>query len=579
MKVALTGFRIVGILAMAFAVMHCGDSDVRVSTGPGIVPSPGTFSGTLSDGGGIVIEVGSIESVSFDCDDETITETFTPPRDIESDGSFSVGFSDGGREFRVEGVFRDNNTVDGTINDEDNECDVSFDAFRGGPGQTPTVVLTPTPGGNVPTATGGVPATSTAAPTGPTATGATATPTPAISVSGPTATPTTVVTNACPIAAEVLGNAGTTPALDSGWTGLAHDATVIQDGKLTFTVDCPSDVRPCGDCTVTGPVANAKAGAGDIASQRCTGDTAIKCNSTTPCPGGTGTCEFYFGAPLPLSAGQIGTCVSNQVSGSVSGTANRETGNFDSTINLTSRVYTGISATEPCPVCGTGSGTPNDGVSDGTCSSGQHAGAACDINGRSPVPSFGNTSLDCPPTTGSLLATLTIGLSGSSGTETRTLEAASPDCTGGPFPGGGTRECFCPPGGANSAATKPNACIDLECTPAGNGGGECAAGPVDQVCGPLETFRGCLNDTDCPAPGDACGAVLRPCFLDNGLVGGSVTAVGAPDTPDAQGRANPTFAALFCIPAVGTSSSVNNAGGLPGLGRLVLPLATQEIYP
>src|SRR5688572_9746336 len=96
------GLQVAGLLAMAIAIAHCGDSDVRVSTGPGIVPSPGTFSGPLSDGGTITLEVRSnIESVTFDCDDETISETFTPPRDIESDGSFSVGFSDGGREFRV----------------------------------------------------------------------------------------------------------------------------------------------------------------------------------------------------------------------------------------------------------------------------------------------------------------------------------------------------------------------------------------------------------------------------------------------------------------------------------------------
>ena len=39
-----------------------------------------------------------------------------------------------------------------------------------------------------------------------------------------------------------------------------------------------------------------------------------------------GTCEFYFGAPLPLVAGGVGTCVVNQFNGAVSGTANVETG-------------------------------------------------------------------------------------------------------------------------------------------------------------------------------------------------------------------------------------------------------------
>ncbi len=566
MKVAMKGLRIVGALAMAFAVMHCGDSDVRVSTGPGIVPSPGTFSGTLSDGGSIVIGVGSIESVLFDCDEETISETFTPPRDIESDGSFSVGFSEGGREFRVEGVFRDNNTVDGTINDEENECDVSFDAFRGGPGTTPTVVRTPTPGVD-PTSTG----VATAEPTN-TDPNVTLTPTPAISVSGDPSVTVSVTPKPCPIAAEVVGNAGDAKVLDTGWTGIAHDATVVDNGKLTFTVDCPTDTRPCGTCNVSGPIANANADSGDIASQRCTNDTSVKCTTSADCSGGT--CEFYFGAPLPLSAGGVSTCVTNQVSGSVSGTANVESGEFESSITLVSRVFTGISNERPCPVCGTGSGTPNDGQPDGNCVGGVRDGQPCDINGVSPIPAFGATSLDCPPPSGAVLANLSIALSGSSGTETRTLSAASPNCTAF-FGPGVTKECFCEAGG--SEPTAPNACVDLTCTDQGGGEGACENGPIDTNCA-IESFRGCITGADCPAPGDSCGAKLRPCYLDNGEVGGSVSVTGQADAPDANGRANPVFATLFCAPSTG-GTAVNRAGGLPGLGRLRLPLVTQEILP
>jgi hypothetical protein len=53
---------------------------------------------------------------------------------------------------------------------------------------------------------------------------------------------------------------------------------------------------------------------------------------------------------------------------------------------------------------------------------------------------------------------------------------------------------------------------------------------------------------------------------------------GVADAPDNAGKANPTFATLFCVPPVG-SAGVNRVGGLPGLGRLRLPLATQEIFP
>jgi hypothetical protein len=63
------------------------------------------------------------------------------------------------------------------------------------------------------------------------------------------------------------------------------------------------------------------------------------------------------------------------------------------------------------------------------------------------------------------------------------------------------------------------------------------------------------------------------CYLDNGLVGGSVSAFGMADPPDANGAADPTFAALFCVGK--TNAAVNAAAGLPGLGRIELPLYTQ----
>jgi len=558
------GLRMAGALAMALAIAQCGDSnDVRISTGRGIAPSPGTFTGSLSDGGSITIGVGSIESVTFDCDDETISETFTPPREIDDDGSFSVGFSDGGREFRVEGQFRDNSAVDGTINDEDNECDVSFEAFRGGPERTPTP--TPTTGGSA-TAPTSTPDTSPIV---------TATPTPTPTAT--TGTPVTPVPSPCPVAVEVLGNAGASKILDSGWSGLAHNATVVSDGKLTFTVsNCENETKPCGDCEIGGPIQNANAGAGDIDAQRCVQDTSITCDAGTPCP--SGACAFFFGAPLPLSAGGIGTCVTNQVNGAVTGTGNAETGEFTGTINLTSRVHSGIETNRPCPTCD-GDGTANDGTKGGTCSGGSKVGQACDVSGESPTPSFGSTSLDCPPS--GLISALTITLAGSSGTETRTLAASSPNCTA--F-GATSKKCLCPPQGSEPNA--PNACLDDSATIGTDEGlcsrigstneGQCTA-VADLACSPTETFRGCTTNQDCPVSGDSCIAVNRPCYLDNGVVGGSVSAVGKADPADANGRAEPTFAALFCIPPV-AQTAINRAGGLPGLGRIELPLIGQELY-
>lgn len=569
------GLRVAGLLAMAIAIAHCGDSDVRVSTGPGVVPSPGTFNGTLSDGGSISIDVGSIEAITFDCDDERITETFTPPQEIENDGTFVLKFSDGGRQFRIEGQFRDNNTVDGVINDENNECDVSYDAFRGGPGErTATPARTPTPGGVTATPDGNGTATPGTSPSTSTSITTSVTPDP-----NATATPT-VEGSPCPVAVEVEGDAGTQKVLDSGWTGLAHNATVVSDGKLSFSVsNCDSPVRPCGTCDLGGPIANPNADAGDINSQRCSNDPFIKCTSNAQCTA-PGTCVFFFGAPLPLSAGGISSCVLNQVSGDVSGTANVETGEFASTINLISRVAIGPTD-QPCPVCD-GDPTPNDGVAGGTCAvadGGQspRAGLPCDTNGTSPIAAFGSTSLDCLPS--NFLSALTIPLAGGSGRQTRTIDNATAPCTGAIG-----KKCFCPGSGLPPA---PNSCLDDSlqdgdqslCVPIGNSEteGQCPA-LADTVCSPLETFRSCLSNNDCtPGSGDTCVAVNRPCYLDNGVVGGSIVALGEADPPT-NGIANPTFASIFCIPRA-VQDAINTAAGLPGIGRVQLPLVTKEILP
>lgn len=565
----IKNLRIAATVAMALAIAHCGDSDVRVSTDSGVIPTPGTFSGALSDGGTISLEVGSIEEVNFTCDGKEIQETFTPPQPIDSDGTFDVKFQDAGRSFRVRGTFRDQNGVDGTIDDEDNECDVSYAATRGGTPVTPTR----TPSGAV-------------SPSTPTATGSTRTPD---ENDSPTATPTATLASSasptgptpthtptprpCPVAVEVVGNAGANKVLDSGWTGLGHNATVVSDGKLTFNVTCNGTTRPCGVCNVSGPIQNVNADKGDINARRCTNDTSIRCADNSSC--GAGTCAFFFGAPLPLAAGGINTCVVNQITQAASGTANVESGAFESSLKLSSKVYNQTENGDPCPKC-QNDPTLNDGKAQGTCLGGVRNGQTCDANGKSPIPSFGSTSLDCPPA--GIISALSIDLSGSSNVETVTLDASSPKCAGAP-----DKKCFCP--AAGTEPTKPNDCFDDFETPedesicqpasAGSRKGLCQL-PQEQYCGPLETFRGCLSNADCKAAGDSCGVVSRPCYLDNGVVGGNVTAQGKADPPDSSGRSDPTFAALFCIPPV-AQSAINRAGGLPGLGRIELPLISKEI--
>jgi len=440
---------------------------------------------------------------------------------------------------------------------------------------------------------------------------------PSVSTTVPTATPTPVENGACPSVVEVLGNAGAAEVLDTGWTGLAHDSTVVDRGKLTFSVTgCQGTTKPCGVCNISGPIANVNAAdytaetGTDINSRRCTGNTGTICTSNADCASVGGTCQFYFGSLLPLSAGGVSTCVINQITGAVSGTVNIETGASASTVKLISSVFSAPLTAQPCPKCA-GDTTPNDGKRGGTCDSGTNAGQSCDVNGSSPNVHFGETSLDCPPLSGGLLAALPIDLANSTGTETKTLSDSSPNCRA---PGFTSLKCFCDTcnnaeaqscatnadcgggicggkrcqGGSNNGnacttnaecdfpngactvpgqATATNACDDSTCV-----GGECSAGPFDQFCGPTATFQGCATDADCSQfAGNTCSiGEFRPCFTDNGASGASITATGQPGPFDASGVGNGKLAALFCIGPV-ASSAVNSAAGLPGLGRLELP--------
>lgn len=333
---------------------------------------------------------------------------------------------------------------------------------------------------------------------------------------------------------------------------------------------------------------------GDLDTQRCTGDTSVTC---TTAPGGvctSGTCEHFFGPPLPLSAGGISTCVTSQWDGGITGTANQQTGASAGIAGVISRVYNGISVNAPCPTC-VNDGLPNDGVSGGTCSGGPRNGQACDSNGISPIPAFGAVSHDCPPAAGNLIATIPIDLSNTNnGVAAITLAASSPNCNAAPGKKCGCASCSlnssipcrndadCAAEAAGTCTNiageprKPNSCLDntttpmvdgSQCASVGGGEGQCPEGPVDQHCA-IETFRGCLVDGDCPAAGDSCLGVNRDCYLDQGVVGGQIAATGTTTVP-VKHASRPTFASVFCIAPTG-SSSVNSVAGLPGPGRLQL---------
>jgi hypothetical protein len=526
------GFRIAGLVAMTFLIAHCGDSSVHIRTGRGVTPSPGTFTGDTDEGGSIVVVVDSIRSIAFQCDSDPISQTFEPPAQIDSDGTFSVKFTDAGRKFHVTGTFTDQNTLEGFIDDENNHCDTGFTATRGGV-TPPTSTPHPTPTGVHETATS-EPTTVGVTPTvGETPTGGVLTP-----------TPTQTSGAACPSKVTIEGQ-GDQADLDSGWTGIAMNTKVINKGSLTVALDCHGNSKgSCGSCDVSGPIASTTV----VNNRRCSNDTSKTCTADGDCSGGT--CAFIFGAPLPLSSGGVPVCVTNRVDGAITGTANPDTGSGASTANLISAVFTGLTVDQPCPRC-SGAGFNQA----GTCSGGDRNGLACTVHGTS--AQFGNTSLDCPPTAGANIGNLSIALNPTTGTSTL---SPSKTCTSIPFNG---KACYC------QGQKQANACDDAICTDPNGTGGTCTGGPFDQFCS-IQTFRGCLSDADCPAGAGNCqGApTVRPCSGQTDSTTFAIT--NAMKRVGTASPTNPTLASTFCIAAT-SSGAVNAAGGLPGPGGLVLP--------
>ena len=421
----------------------------------------------------------------------------------------------------------------------------------------------------------------------------------------------------CPATVQ-LDPDGKSTNLDSGWTGLSHDFDLPTGGRLTMDVSgCAGSERPtCGECTLTGPATNA--GGSAFNNQRCAGNGSwMECTDDSDCTnaGLLGPCVFFFGPPLPQSSGGVPICITNQINGAISGTLNVESGELETTVALTARAHSGIELGTPCPLC-----------TEGLCEGGARSGEACVVTGTSSL--FGDLSLDCPPNSGGVIGKLPITLSSSTGVITETLSAANPACTAIGFsnsrcfcntcdddtntpcrnnadcgggvcggsrclggsnsgdPCGGPSDCF---GGGQCGVpgqpTAPNACLDATCTanPSDTDTldeGVCATGPFDLLCS-VDRFRGCLNSADCNPPpsgtcldcttsGQTCTFAERECFTDNGVIGGDVVVEGSPDVP-CTNSARPSLGSLFCIPPT-AESAPNAVGGLPSLGRLLLPV-------
>lgn len=310
------------------------------------------------------------------------------------------------------------------------------------------------------------------------------------------------LTGACPTSLTFTAD-GRNVDLDTGFTGLAHDAHVPSNGRLTLAVSgCANPNHPCGTCNVSGPLQNA--GGATFNNHRCQNDPWVQCTTPADCPA-AGPCIFFFGSPLPLVAGGVSTCVVNEISGSVGGTIDVEVGASTTTVPLRSKVHPTGTIDHPCPVCSRlCSGGPNNlapcsvnsecpggtGCSASTmCGDGPRLAQACTVQGDS---QFGDVSLDCPPNPGSNAGTLTINLDISTATQTRTLTAAQPNCRQTGFT---SLKCFCDTcNNVNQEACTSNA----DCPISGGNPGICGG---RRCIGGTNAGAPCAVTSECPSGG------------------------------------------------------------------------------
>ncbi len=407
--------------------------------------------------------------------------------------------------------------------------------------------------------------------------------------------------------------------LESGWTGIYHDVAILGP-TLNLALDCPVSTPPCGTCPITGLDDSA------AYPSRCLNDSSLTCTPATEVAvcGAAGRCRTFLGPPTSLGLGGLSYCMTAFVDGAVGGTVDVESGAFAPVVPILTEMRSGVGGVpggpfQGCPRC-VGDPVPNDALRAGTCDAGPRAGLGCDVNDVSDVPDFGAASFDCPHVRDQLTMTHTLGsIAASTEPQSVVLSTDSPPCIGVsgtpcfcatcntlaaeacssnadcPPSGGnpgicGGRRCL---GGANGGTpctaasecpggfctrpgepSEPNACLDdttttNDCAPIGGGRGECTAGPVDNQC-TNHPNRGCLADDDCDDVPGACGTHHRYCFLDQGVLGGSV-AVSGTATPPVAGVSEPTdLGSLACIRS-GNSGFQNSAAGLPGLARTRQP--------
>jgi hypothetical protein len=309
--------------------------------------------------------------------------------------------------------------------------------------------------------------------------------------------------------------------------------------------------------------------------------------------------------------------MTTEVTAPITGTVDVEAGAVAADVDLLHRIWLGLTLTQPCPTC-----------SSGSCVGGPRNGLACTPHGTSTL--FGDTlSLDCPAAPiASSIAALPLAGTLETGTQTLTVSAANPSCTGAGYSSfrclcdtcqtatgeGCSTNADCPPGrtcgglrclsgsplggpctvpfGSDGACsggfcgipgepTQPNDCIGNVCTPNAldldsSDEGACTGGPFYSYCS-IDTYLGCIGNSDCRPPGEGgscggcapglqtCTSAPLQCFTTNGVIGTDVISSGVADPPSG-GAFDPTVSGLFCAGAT-TASAANAAIGLPGMSR------------
>ncbi len=191
-------------------------------------------------------------------------------------------------------------------------------------------------------------------------------------------------TNACTTNADCrvgqcepsLGVCLTVTSLDSGWTGLSHNADVNDNTLTRAFLECPGTGPVCGECNIVGvdpspgncrcnenirmicdqpfEVDANDCNVGPCVDNVCVNDdkfpSARSCQSDSDC---LLTCDCYFGAPFALSTSGVPACVVNRFAEDIVGTADVDLGAGSVTAKLRTIVSTGgNTTTDPCPKCG-----------------------------------------------------------------------------------------------------------------------------------------------------------------------------------------------------------------------------------